>query len=88
MSASRPTYELGPNGTAIEGPWDDVLSCVRLCHETLHGMGAPRIYSTLKLNTRIDRSQSFLEKVSSVERALEHLKPVEIQRLTNGAVSS
>ena len=66
------TYELGPNGTAIEGPWDDVLSCVRLCHETLHGMGAPRIYSTLKLNTRIDRSQSFLEKVSSVKRALEH----------------
>ena len=66
------TYQLGPNGTAIEGPWDDVLGCVRACHETLHGMGAPRIYTTLKLNTRIDRSQSFQEKVSSVERLLEH----------------
>jgi len=65
------TYQLGPNGTAIEGPWDEVLRCVRVCHHTLHEMGAPRIYSTLKLNTRIDRSQSFLEKVSSVERLLK-----------------
>ena len=48
-------HELGPNGTAIEGPWDDVMECVRACHDALHGMGVPRIYTTLKLNTRIDR---------------------------------
>ena len=58
---------LGPNGTAIEGEWDQVMECVRACHEEIHRMGAPRIYTTLKLNTRTDRQQTFQEKVNSVE---------------------
>ena len=65
------THQLGPNGTAIEGPWDEVMACLRACHDELHRMGAPRIYSTVKLNTRSDRRQSFLEKVAAVERELE-----------------
>lgn len=64
-------HELGPNGTAIEGPWDDVMECVRACHDALHGMGVPRIYTTLKLNTRIDRHQAFHEKVETVRRELD-----------------
>ena len=59
-------HELGPNGTAIEGPWDDVMQCVLACHDALHGMGVPRIYTTLKLNTRTDRHQAFHEKVETV----------------------
>ena len=43
---------------------------VRACHAELHGMGAPRLYKTLKLNTRIDPQQSFAEKVASVEQLL------------------
>ena len=31
-------HELGPNGTAIEGPWDDVMKCVRACHAAMHDM--------------------------------------------------
>ena len=62
---------LGPHGTASEGPWDAVLEWVRACHDALHAMGAPRIYTTLKLNTRIDREQSFLDKVASVEHQLQ-----------------
>ena len=34
-------------------------------------MGVPRVYTTLKLNTRTDRPQSFQEKVASVERELD-----------------
>lgn len=64
-------HELGPNGTAIEGPWDDVMNCVRACHAAMHDMGVPRVYTTLKLNTRIDRHQSFHEKVETVRRVLE-----------------
>ena len=37
------SYELGPNGTAIEGDWDKVFECVRKCHEKIHEKGAPRI---------------------------------------------
>ncbi len=59
-------YELGPNGTAIEGNWEDVFHCIKSCHEEVHRLGADRIYTTLKINTRTDRKQSFKEKVPSV----------------------
>tara|TARA_B100001250_G_C19268967_1_gene558227 strand:- start:100 stop:405 length:306 start_codon:yes stop_codon:yes gene_type:complete len=64
-------YELGPNGTAIEGEWDEVFACVRECHATVHSLGVNRIYTNLKVNTRIDRNQSFREKVSSVKAVLK-----------------
>ena len=63
-------HQLGPNGTAIEGEWEAVFNCVRACHEEVHRMGAPRIYTTMKVNTRSDRQQSFLEKVHKVEPAM------------------
>ena len=63
-------HEIGPNGTSIEGDWDQVFSCVEACHEVIHQKGVPRIYTTLKVNTRIDRKQSFREKVPSVKAAM------------------
>ena len=60
-------YELGPNGTAIEGEWDQVFECVKDCHKLVHQRGAKRIYTTLKVNTRTDKKQSFKEKVKSVK---------------------
>ena len=60
------TYELGANGTAIEGEWDKVFECVKKCHEKIHSKGAPRIYTTIKVNTRIDKEQKFSDKVKSV----------------------
>ena len=54
-------YELGANGTAIEGDWDEVFECVRKCHEKIHSKGAPRIYTTMKVNTR---TESTLNKKS------------------------
>lgn len=63
-------YQLHAYGTNIEGEWDQVMSAIRECHETVHRMGAPRITSTIKLGTRIDRSQSMSEKVASVQAKL------------------
>ncbi len=63
-------YELGPSGTAIEGEWEKVFDCVKACHEAVHSLGATRIYTTLKVNTRIDRNQSFREKVPNVISSL------------------
>lgn len=58
-------------GTNIEGEWETVFAAIRHCHEVVHEMGAPRITSTLRFGTRIDRDQTMEEKVESVRRKLE-----------------
>ena len=62
---------LHANGTNIEGEWDDVFAAVKACHEKVHGMGAPRIHTNIKLGTRTDREQSLEDKVNSVETKLQ-----------------
>ena len=57
-------------GTNIEGDWDTVLHVVKECHQKLHEMGVPRITSSLKLGTRIDKDQSMLDKIESVNTKL------------------
>src|SRR3989339_158160 len=58
--------ELHAYGTNIEGDWDKVFAVVKKCHEKIHDMGAPRITTTIKAGTRIDREQTMAEKVASV----------------------
>jgi len=57
-------------GTNIEGDWDAVFAAVKRCHEEIHRMGAPRISTTIKLGTRVDREQSMGDKVRSVQEKL------------------
>lgn len=57
-------------GTNIEGEWDDVFAAIKRCHEEVHKMGAPRITSTLRFGTRVDREQTMDEKVQSVQDKL------------------
>ena len=57
-------------GTNIEGEWDIVFAAIRRCHEVVHEMGAPRITTTLKFGTRIDRPQTMEDKVNSVQNRL------------------
>ena len=64
------THEMHAYGTNVEGEWDDVFAAVKRCHETVHAMGAPRITTTLKLGTRVDRAQSLADKVASVKEKL------------------
>ena len=70
IKSSGLDHQLGPDGTAIEGEWDQVFACVKACHERLHQEGVQRIHATLRVNTRIDRNQSFREKVDSVKRLM------------------
>lgn len=63
-------YEMHAYGTNIEGEWDDVFGAVKRCHEVVHEMGAPRISSTIKCGTRVDREQSMKDKVESVRKRL------------------
>jgi uncharacterized protein (TIGR00106 family) len=57
-------------GTNIEGEWDRVMEAIKECHQKLHEMGAPRISSTLRLGTRVDREQTLEDKIRSVEEKL------------------
>jgi uncharacterized protein (TIGR00106 family) len=57
-------------GTNIEGEWDAVFAAIKRCHEVVHAMGAPRISTTIKLGTRVDRKQSMQDKLDSVHAKL------------------
>ncbi len=61
---------LHANGTNIEGEWDKVFAAVRRCHEIVHDMGAPRIFTVMKVGTRTDRIQTMDEKTRSVANKL------------------
>jgi len=63
-------HELHAYGTNIEGEWEAVMDAIKRCHARIHEMGAPRISTTLKLGTRIDRSESIESKVASVKQRL------------------
>jgi uncharacterized protein (TIGR00106 family) len=62
--------QLHAYGTNIEGEWEAVFSAVKECHEQIHRMGAPRITTTIKVGTRIDRPQGIEDKVNSVLKLL------------------
>jgi uncharacterized protein (TIGR00106 family) len=65
--------KLHPNGTAIEGEWAPVFQAIQACHTAVHGMGCPRIYTTVTVNTRTDRDQTLEDKVASVEGLLRQM---------------
>ena len=65
LSSSMHAY-----GTNIEGEWDGVFAAVKRCHEVVHQMGAPRISTTIKVGTRIDREQTMDYKIKSVQEKL------------------
>ena len=54
-------------GTNFEGEWEEVMAAVRRCHEVVHEMGAPRIFTSMKLGTRTDREQTLADKIDSVQ---------------------
>ena len=70
LSQARLKTVLHANGTNIEGEWDQVFAAVRRCHELVHEMGAPRIFTVMKVGTRTDRVQSMDKKIQSVENKL------------------
>ena len=62
--------QLHANGTNIEGEWEIVFKAIRKCHEVVHEMGVPRIFTTIHIGTRIDREQTMEEKILSVRKKL------------------
>lgn len=69
------SYRINANNTEIEGDWDAVFAVVKRCHETVHAMGAPRIISSLRVNTRTDKLQSMDDKIHSVHSKIGLVQP-------------
>lgn len=65
------SHQLHAYGTNIEGEWDEVFSAIEACHARIHAMGAPRITSTIRLGTRIDKEQTMQDKITSVQSQLD-----------------
>ena len=65
------SHTLHAYGTNIEGDYDMVFEAIKACHEKIHAMGAPRITTSIKLGTRIDRKQTLSDKVESVKTKRE-----------------
>ena len=70
LKAAGLKTKLHAYGTNIEGEWNVVFDAIRRCHEVVHEMGAPRITTTLKFGTRIDRTQTIEDKIDSVQKHL------------------
>jgi uncharacterized protein (TIGR00106 family) len=71
LTASGLIIQMHANGTNIEGEWDEVFTAIKQCHVHIHDMGAPRISSTIKLGTRIDREETMDDKIRSVQEKLK-----------------
>lgn len=57
-------------GTDVEGEWETLVDAVRRCHEMVHQMGAPRVVTHLKLETRSNGTVELSQAVESVQRKL------------------
>lgn len=58
--------QLHAYGTNVEGEWDAVVHAIKLCHQRIHEMGAPRISTSIRIGTRTDREQTMRDKIESV----------------------
>jgi uncharacterized protein (TIGR00106 family) len=72
LNAAGLKTELHAYGTNIEGDWDEVFGAIKECHRVLHEQGVPRITTTIKLGTRVDRNQTMEDKVRSVQEKLKN----------------
>ncbi|KAJ9645702.1 UPF0045 protein M15 [Coniosporium apollinis] len=63
-------YSMHSAGTTVEGSWDEVMKVIGQAHAMLHANGVVRIQSDIRVGTRVDKKQSFTDKVAAVEAIL------------------
>ena len=70
IEASGLPHQLGPMGTCIEGDYDAVMAVVRDCYQVL-AADCERVYMTLKVDARADRTGGMTQKVRDVRDMLD-----------------
>jgi uncharacterized protein (TIGR00106 family) len=64
--------ELHAAGTNIEGELDVVMDAIKRIHEELHAHGTARAISDVRLETRVDKSDSLRERTEFMDRPAAH----------------
>ncbi|KAK9369241.1 YkoF-like protein [Lipomyces kononenkoae] len=70
MQESGLKYSMHSAGTTVEGPWDQVMDVIGRAHELMHKLGVQRVQTDVRIGTRVDKHQSFEDKVTVVEKLL------------------
>ena len=69
ISESGIDYRLNPMGTVLEGEWDEVMTVVKQCYETMRS-DCKRITCSIKIDYRYEQGGRLVTKMSSVEKRL------------------
>ncbi|KAL7273364.1 UPF0045 protein M15 [Rhizina undulata] len=79
LAASGLNYTMHSAGTTVEGSWEEVTKVIGQAHTMLHNQGVLRLQTDIRIGTRTDKKQSFMDKVTIVEKILEmeEGKPLE-----------
>ncbi|KAI8048664.1 hypothetical protein BDF22DRAFT_623647 [Syncephalis plumigaleata] len=60
-------HSMHPCSTDYEGPFEQVMTTLRECHQELHESGVPRIYTTVTVETASDQDHK-KHRMSLAER--------------------
>jgi len=66
ITSSGLPHELGAMGTVLEGEFDEIMTVVRECHDSLREI-SERIYITLAIDSKSGDGGRIVQKVKSVE---------------------
>jgi uncharacterized protein (TIGR00106 family) len=69
VSGSGVDYRLNPMGTVLEGEWEEVMSVVKKCYETMRS-DCKRITCSVKIDYREGKNGRLESKMASVENKL------------------
>ncbi|KAL9585368.1 MAG: hypothetical protein Q9203_004269 [Teloschistes exilis] len=70
MKQSNLSYSMHSAGTTVEGSWDEVMRLIGQAHTMLHKKGIMRIQTDIRVGSRIDKQQTFHDKVAAVNQLL------------------
>jgi uncharacterized protein (TIGR00106 family) len=68
------TYQITPMGTILESEsYDKIFGASKTIIETVHRLGVRRVEAVIKLDSRMDKSQTMQQKIDAVERHLKDM---------------
>ncbi|CAG8707348.1 7179_t:CDS:2, partial [Acaulospora morrowiae] len=57
-------------GTNIEGKFDQIMSAIQKCINKVHELGVARIDTTIRLQTRTDKSMTIKDSINAVNEVV------------------
>jgi uncharacterized protein (TIGR00106 family) len=73
LEQSGVRYQVGPMSTTVEGSWQDVMTAIQACHETLHA-AHQRVLTTITIDDDATRALNMSEALAKVTARREEAK--------------